>query len=46
MGKSKKKIPNNAAGQKPLMSGKAGTRLLWDSYYRGTYVKAQHGELK
>jgi hypothetical protein len=31
--------------KKPLFAGKTGMRLLWDSYYRGTYVKSKHGPL-
>ena len=40
------KQDNTATGKKrPMLAGTTGTRLLWDSYYRGTYVKAKHGPL-
>lgn len=49
MSKTKKKTAKDtkdrAEMERPLRAGKGDLRVLWDSYRRGTYVKAKHGAL-
>ena len=50
MNKTKKKVAKDTKDdtkmeRRPLRAGKGDLRVLWDSYRRGTYVKAKHGAL-